>query len=300
MTFWGERNNGDGVLLGVPKEVALDSSDDAPADLLKAVFPASGQWEELAGVSVYEGGKLLFAGPVDEQNTAFTPEGTEVELICRSRAALLLDNEAMPQTLRCPSLRVIARLFLEPLGFSEPVGSMEAGMGELTVQKGESCWTVLERFCGDFLGVRPRVGRDGTLFCDGRRPEPAELSGALSATLRMLPCKRISSVCAQNRLGVYETEFSSPEAEGVLRRRYVDVSGGRSPREILEEGERAAVGLELVCEGFADILPGAAVSAGLPDGSRWEGCTLKSVRYRADRNGERTRLILEGGRQECG
>ena len=48
---------------------------------------------------------LVFRGIVDQQDTKISPQGNRLRLVARSLAALLLDNEALPQTYINPSLR---------------------------------------------------------------------------------------------------------------------------------------------------------------------------------------------------
>ena len=103
MTFWGELPQGPEMLLGEPLSVELLYDRDAPADQLTAVFPAEEPWEALSVVRVFHEGKLLFGGIVDEQNAVLSESGLQVELVCRSWEALLLDNEAQPAVLRSPS-----------------------------------------------------------------------------------------------------------------------------------------------------------------------------------------------------
>ena len=54
MTYWATLRNGGQMLLGEPKEAVLSYDRGAPADQLKAVFPADRIWEELAEVLLYD------------------------------------------------------------------------------------------------------------------------------------------------------------------------------------------------------------------------------------------------------
>ena len=47
MIYWGVMQDGGRMLLGDPKEAALSFDWDAPADQLKAVFPADRIWEDI-------------------------------------------------------------------------------------------------------------------------------------------------------------------------------------------------------------------------------------------------------------
>ncbi len=142
MIYWGALQNGEQLLLGCPEEAVLSYDREAPADQLKAVFPADRVWPELAEVLAYREGQGVFRGIVDEQNTRLTGSGLSVELVCRSREALLLDNEAEPGTIRNPSAEALSRRLLEPLGL-RPGAGLQPAAGSLFIEKGTSCWTVL-------------------------------------------------------------------------------------------------------------------------------------------------------------
>ena len=156
MTFWGELTDGTELLLGNPLEAELLYDSDAPADQLKAVFPTEKLWDDLAVVRVFHQGQVVFGGIVDEQNTRVDGEGFTVELVCRSWEAILLDNEACPAVMRSPSLGALWEKYFKSLGFSQLQGDSSPKSGELTVEKGTSCWTLLESFCRDYLG---KIGR---------------------------------------------------------------------------------------------------------------------------------------------
>lgn len=140
MTFWGVTFSGKRLLLGEPLEASLCYDRDAPADLLRARFPADKLWEELKEAELWEGEKLVFRGLVDEQDTELSSSGLTVELVCRSLEALLLDNEALPETIASPSLPLLEKKLLSPLGLALGEGDRERKRGRLTVKKGKSCW----------------------------------------------------------------------------------------------------------------------------------------------------------------
>ncbi len=295
MTFWGTTGAGDRILLGEPALVLLSRDRDAPADLLRLKFPADSLWQELEEVEILEHGERLFQGMVDEQNTSLTSSGLTVELVCRSMEALLLDNEAAPGVMESPSLELLEQRLLGPLGLALGKGDREPKRGRLTVNKGESCWTALEKFCGTFLGVEPVLGTDGLVHCGGTRPETVELNRVLSAQVELAPCKRIGQVWQQSYRGSYDTLFRNPLGE-VRRRRYLSRESGKSPAQVLAEGERDSFSLTVTCAGAWWLPKGGRASVTLPRAGRFEDCPVKSLLYRRDSSGQRTRLTL--GRPE--
>lgn len=292
MTYWGTLQSGGQMLLGDPQEAVLSFDRDAPADQLKAVFPADRIWEDICEVMAYDGGKGVFRGIVDEQNTRLTSEGLFVELVCRSREALLLDNEAEPSAIKRPSLESIHRRLLEPLGFAEISGSGGVVPGELRIEKGTSCWQVLSGFCGEYFGTQPYVDFDGAIHCEGIEERQVRLDSVISAEINRLPYKRLSAVWKQGYRGGYDTLYSDPDAP-VVRRRYVSAQSGTNPRELLEEARKGSGLLTVVCAGSWWPLRGARAEVDVPRVGRFTGCAVVKGTYYRDRNGERTRLVLE-------
>lgn len=294
MIFWGTTLSGDRLLLGEPAEAALSYDRDAPADLLRVKFPVSRMWEELREISLYEGGKPVFRGVVDEQNTTLSSSGLTLELVCRSMEALLLDNEAQPETILAPSLPLLEKKLLLPLGLALGEGDRDRKRGELAVDKGESVWTVLEQFCRDFLGIVPYVDLNGLVQCGGVPGKALELKDVISAQVNLLPCKRVTEVWQQSGRGGYDTPYRS-EWRGAVRRRYFSAQSGKSPRQALEEGERNSFLLTVTCAGARWPGRNASASVSLPGMGRFENCPVRSALYRRDQSGERTRLVLEKG-----
>ncbi len=298
MTFWGELTDGTELLLGEPMEAQLLYDSDAPASQLRAVFPAEKLWEDLAVVRVFHQGQVSFGGIVDEQNTALSGEGFTVELIARSWEALLLDNEARPAVLRSPSLGLLWERYFQPLGLTSVVGDQSPKAGELAVEKGTSCWELLESFCRDYLGTAPWVDGKGTLHCEGPQETKVIAGRVLSAELSRLPCKQLSAVWQQSFRGTYDTPFRG--AAGVKRQRYVSMEDGRDPRALLRQGERESWLLSVECQGNSWPGPGALVTVEAPRLGRFEDCPLRQARYIRDSRGERTRFVLERGKAVCG
>lgn len=304
MIFWGISRTGKKLFLGEPVEASIACDRDAPADLLRARFPAEDMWEELRDVVGYEKGSAVFRGIVDEQDTFLSGEGLTVELTARSLEALLLDNEAQPGTIQSPSLARIEERFLKPLGLSLGEGDRGAKRGSLTISKGDSCWTVLSGFCREFLGAEPWVGLDGKVNV-GEEGTTLELDGVISAQVSLLPYKRISQVWLQSCRGSYDTLYRD-ESANVVRTRYLSLESGKRPKEILSRGEQDSFLITVTCAGPWRPVKRARASVFLPKVGRFENCPVRSALYRLDKSGERVKLVLErpedegGEEQSCG
>lgn len=294
MTFWGELTDGTEMLLGDPTEAQLCYDSDAPANQLTAVFPAEKLWEDLAVVRVFHEGEVVFGGIVDEQNTRLSGEGFSVEVVCRSWEALLLDNEAQPAVLKTPSLASLWEKYFKSLGFLDILGDMEPKTAELTVEKGVSCWELLENFCREYLGTVPYVDGACVLHCEGI-PESRIIAGrVLSAEYDRHPCKQLSTVWQQSFRGTYDTPFRNTAAWGVKRQRYVSMEESRDPRELLKEGERESRLLTVECLGNCWPGRGALVTVEAQKLGKFTACPVRSARYTRNSKGERTKLVLEG------
>ncbi len=294
MIFWGITGTGENFLLGEPEEASLSYDRDAPADLLRAKFPADSIWPELSEVTGYLDDSPIFRGIVDEQNTALSTDGISIELVCRSLEALLLDNEAKPETISAPSLIALEDRLLTPAGLSLGGGDRERKRGKFTISKGESCWTALERFCKSFLGTVPYVDLNGLVQCGGSVSQTLELTDVLSAQVSSLPCKRISEVWQQSCRGLYDTRYRN-EKQGLPRRRYASMESGKNPKSILEAGERDSFLLTVTCAGMWWPGGSAWASVAVPGAGRFENCPVRGALFQMDRSGERTRLTLERG-----
>ena len=300
MTFWGEREDGTKLLLGDPQEVQLLYDADAPASQLLAVFPGEDLWGPLVRVWVYGEKEVLYGGVVDEQTSFWEEEGKRVELVCRSWEGVLLDNEAQPGTWRGPSLESLWRLYIQPLGFHTLVGDREPKPGEWCVEKGVSCWQVLADFCREYLGTTPYIDGEGVVHCEGIQPTVRQGGAVLSAQLRRSSCKRLSAVWQQSCRGTYDTPFYNRQAKGVVRQRYVSRESGRDPRALLQEGEEEYLLLTVELAGEHWPVAGQRMAVEIPGLGQLPPCPVVSARYLRRPDGERTRLVLQGGEQLCG
>ena len=301
MTFFGVTASDEIMDLGEPEELSLSYDRDAPADLLRVKFPVSSLWPEFREVRLLENGKSFFRGIVDEQNTTLSSAGLHTELICRSLEALLLDNEAQPEIIRNPSLAALEEKLLMPVGLTLGAGDRERKRGELTVNKGDSCWTVLSAFCGSFLGTVPYVLETGAVQCEAPEVKRINPSQIISAQIHYKPCKVISQVWKQSSRGSYDTLYQGSKSS-VCRRRYVSMESGRDPRNVISEGEQNSFLLTVTCRGAFWNLRNALVTVHVPGAGKFTDCPVQRAVYQRNKNGEQTRLVLERGKEEalCG
>lgn len=208
---------------------SLDESLFAPADALDVTI--SDTLDECAGsVLVYDGETLLFDGFVDRQQVTEGMSGACTRIRARSRGALLLDNEAQPQTYQRTTARDIFNRHLKPHGFRRIVGH-RLELGSFVVGKGMSEWEVLLSFLEKTTGAYPRLLPDGTVNIEtylkserrvhlsNTRPGAARYT---SYEIRYDRCAPIAKILIENENGLYTTCVQNPvaTAAGISRKRY--------------------------------------------------------------------------------
>lgn len=146
----------------------MSKSQEAPADGLNAVFFSDKKHEQYKSIEVYSSeNRLFFAGIVDEQKFEVISSGCFLTIKARSKAALLIDNEASPQMYKRPSLDLIFKRHVKPYGFTSISGNKSTFSATLEVERGMSEWDVLARFCSTCLNTLPVVNADGSIDASG-------------------------------------------------------------------------------------------------------------------------------------
>ncbi len=294
-----------------PASVRFSADRDAPAHSLEARFPleplGSGQrLPEFHTIQVVKDGAVFFRGLIDEQTILVDGDGAGIEVCSRSMAALLLDNEAIPQTYYVPSTRLIYQRHAQPYGFSEFSGKDKAFSTKLQIEKGASEWEVIESFCRDALGTRPQVTFTGELQMEPQDPEAEALfsncGGIFYASIReeRLRCKRLSQVLVRSeRLGGYSTQVwdSRAAGDGILLRRLLNaVDDPKTPvfrgQLLLDKSREQAYQLELACPGERILPLETRARVADPVLGDFEALKVSGISYRLDSAGEQTLVIL--------
>lgn len=316
MKWMGTTAQGDRIDLSNVVQVQLRWDADAPADEVQLRVARQGYLPLLRTVQgQLPGGQTAFWGIVDEQE-AVLGGGEWVDIVARSRAALLLDNEAEPQTYRSPCLEALFEQHARPYGFTGILGNKRQFAGEYVVSQGKSEWEALANFCRRYLGA-DLIARGKLLDASGSAAseKPAlRLGGAgdlcIQICYRQLPCQRISQVLvhAKGQQG-YTSAVEDDQARrlGIVRRRLLNTGDDLLPAEqdagrMLRQAKQSAVELELVYPGaLLDwqlksrvILDRSfqRLGWGIPTDKEW---LLWGVQYRLDGGTggeERTRLLL--------
>lgn len=231
MTVTGFSYEGEAINLGSPLNFNLSSAYNAPADSLTMRFLKSDSIAELHSISVYENGKHIFGGYVDEQTFIKDDDGCFLELACRSSSAILLDNEAYPTTYYKMTNHDVYNIFLKPFrSFKGFLTDRDATLSVFTVPKGMSVWEAVELFCFLCYKSRPYVTKDG--FVDARKVKSDKMltisnkqNDALhysSLSVAIKRCEVISDVLIRSKSGKYNSLAVNPAHREVYRRRFLN------------------------------------------------------------------------------
>lgn len=308
LRFEAITSKGERYSLSCPVSVTLSRDLYTPADSLTAVFPFRLP-EEIGSVTVYEGENEIFRGVADEQIT-IVGDDVKTKLVCRSMAALLLDNEAYPQTFTNVSAGLLFRRYAKPLGFTDFTGSDKTLWGEFRVSKGMSCWQVFENFCSKVYGTYPLVQGDAVKLEGADSTQELVLSNAgtgvpyASLEYNKLRCKLISRVCVKTAQGGEYSSFVEDRdalSRGIVRERFVNAADLSA--KTLADADKLIASARLKSEALTVTVPCAmtnvlACSVAVCDSTAGElsGFYVTGIRYSLSEKGESTRLTL--GRKE--
>ncbi len=299
ITSKGERHS-----LSHPVSLTLSRDLYTPADILTAVLPFSVE-EEVAFVTVHYQDEEIFRGIADEQ-IVLSGENVKTKLVCRSTAALLLDNEACPQSFTDASAGLVFSRYAAPYGFTLEGESETTLKGEFRVQKGVSCYKVLEDFAAAVYGTIPYVSGSKVSMKGAVCVGEAVLSNIgdgipfTSLEYNRLRCKLISRVRVKlEQGGEYSAVVKDEEAirRGIERERYINATelssktlsdADRLISASRSKGETVTVNVPFC---MTDVL---GKSASVRD--KWlgnlTGFCVTGIRYSLTQDSENTRLIL--------
>lgn len=310
MTYVAKTINGDFIDLKQPLEVTLNQSEEAPADDISAVFPVDKRIEELKNISVYSSSEKIFYGLLDTQKTSYASSGTFLNIAARSMAALLLDNEACPQTYSVPSLLVIFNRHIKPYGFTSFSGDSKPFPLELVVSKGMSEWEVLETFCTDYLRVYPRINSDMTINATGNFPSNNIVFSSNGQGVKysyiyenIKRHKLYSEVFVRaTKEGSYSLEVKDNDAisRGINTKRYLNaIDSVKTPTVcgeiMLQTAQKNAYEVCVTCPG--EVLLNIGDKATINDKLFGEikNLLVSKIKYTLDSTSERTEVFLRRG-----
>ncbi len=282
--------------------LVLEKEQGVAGDLLCITLDGA-IYEELVNLRLMDDAEEVFSGLVDEQNVTVGKRAT-TELVARSFGALLIDNEAKPQSFQNPDMKLIFERYIKPFGIDEFCGENRAYKGEFRVSKGMSCYKALEEFCLAVYGVYPRIeGKCLVLSKPEGKIKFSNTDGIAFEKLRLslLRAKPISCVFVKTREdGDYDTTVKNIEAQkrNILRQRYFNgaVSTGKSIKTVYESlklSNAQAQSIEIsIPQRLSDVLgfESKVVCDGFTSNS---GFYVSSLRYSLSKGKESTEIVLK-------
>lgn len=158
------------VALPDPIECDIVKSFDSPAISFEGIFPCGKAYPELYRLKAAVGSRILFEGTLDEQTVSDNDQGRRLKLLARSKGAVLLDNEAIPENYRNIRLTDIFRLHAKPYGFETLIYDGDPFYNYFQIDKGMSEWEVLSRFYYSTMLGNMMVDEDGSVLCKHEWP----------------------------------------------------------------------------------------------------------------------------------
>ncbi|MDP4119455.1 MAG: hypothetical protein Q8876_00140 [Bacillota bacterium] len=299
--------NGDTITLSTPSSLIIQKETDVPADMLTALFPTEIALPELQMLTVSDGDTTVFTGIVDEQDMASAISGSFVKVVARSLAALLLDNEALPQNYINPTIEVIFDRHIRDYGLAGFISDKPASEGTLSVTKGVTEWYVLNSFCKNFLNTTPRITENGMVDVSESAQKNAVLfnnnGSEIQYFISNVSIKRnklISQVLVRTDLksGYTFSVFNKDAVtRGVKRKRYLNAVGDnygmiQTADKIMDIGNEDSFDLTIVCPCM--IVNCLGSKAVLEDSTDYqnENLYVNKIEYILNQNQEKTTIHL--------
>ena len=218
-------------------EMELSGSLESPAVGLSAAFicpPQAGVGPigEIKEAHIHRDGETIFMGRVDKQRVSQNAKGSILRLECRSKGALLLDNEARPASYFNVDADTVFAVHIAPYGFRlrNPGGNKNKYLPAYTVRKGMSEWEAFCAFASRAYGIAPYAKGTEIILAPPESASPGILisnSGAgekfEGLEYSFTPYNMISRIYLRDALGSYSSAVDNPIAGyyGIERKRYM-------------------------------------------------------------------------------
>lgn len=284
-----------------PLEFSCVSSVDTPADSMKATFllPSAQEWteQEIKQLRILADDNL-FCGICDRQTVSLDRNGCRLTVWGRSDAAVLLDNEAIPQEYSRVSVEEMFERHLAPYGFQNKLGRT-GSLNNYRVAKGVSEWEAFSQFCQRAIKLRPYTeGKKVSFLLGGRNRHTVQKElPVVTVTRSIRRSEVISQVLIRDELGRYSSRVVNEEAAGLEIQRsrcLIPSSQWAQPtadaRLKMEESMQGRVQWEMEIAEILDWKLGEEVQSTLP-GLSFRGNIL-SREIGFSQQGAYTRLIV--------
>ena len=296
-----------------PYMVSINKEEETPADDLTAIFPIDKKFDEFRNVEVFLDDVMIFSGVIDEQITEVSDSGLTLKIYARNKAALLIDNEALPQTYQNPSLKIIFDRHIKKYGFSELRGDNKAFTNTFTVSKGMSEWDVLKEYCSTYLNTVPIVIDDYIIDATSRNYNKSNtILSNNDNGIRYFGIKEdvsrynlISEVFVRTgKDAAYDTRITDESAliNGVERKRYLNFTNDkRTPvalgEQIIKNGKRKYKRITAECIGLVPFVISQKVRVSDNVLGDIDNLNIIRINYQLDSSGEKTKIVMIKGEE---
>lgn len=287
MTIVGKTEDGLTELYGAVS-IEINQEQGVPCDDLTVVFAYNDNFPILSRIYLLDdscedieeavlGREVLFSGIVDEQVLTADTDGAEIKVYARSFAALLTDNECIPQSYSNPTDDVIYHRHLAQFGLYTKPNNTSVRSGEMRIYKGESHYKAVERYCKQFYGGKPRIDCTGTCHFDGMESDECVVFDNCNGvpfdfvSVSEKNYSRISQVKVSLNGVNYDTCINDTDAEkrGVIRQRYLDISDGTGnsmsdAERMIKSGKSGSFSVVLKCDAVLINKLGAKAEINIP------------------------------------
>lgn len=144
-------------------ELTFKSNRFTPADSLEFCSLTSVKGKRIMKICAYLHGKLLFDGMVDVQKTICDDKGIRSVLVCRSKCALMLDNEVIPRLYQNLSAEQLIQTHGIKYGANGHSFSGNPVLKQILARKGFSHWEFISLFCKIAFGKSPFIDQNGKI-----------------------------------------------------------------------------------------------------------------------------------------
>lgn len=245
LTVWARRLS-DGKTIALDKLIRLRvvSSLSSPAQGVSLEAAVDEFPGDLGRIMVKEGIRTVFTGQVDRQTSSLSADGRRISIDARSKAALLLDNEAVPSSLAGVRLTTVFNRFIAPYGFLLQSVEGNRALPLYVVNKGLSEWEAFTNFVRRAYGRTPYVSGDQVIVDHPGSLSALVIGGAglpftkLEHTFE--PYHVISRVVLRDEDGYYRSAVRNTRADDydIQRKRYVIPANEFTDYPVLDANQR--------------------------------------------------------------
>lgn len=298
------------IVLSNPLSMRYSANSFIPCDSLELSLELQHFTEKFAEIKASLDGFIFFDGIVDTQQQAVSSSGKLLTLYCRSKTALLLDNEIKPYFyFQLTSAQLFER-YARPFGVVSHEFPYEAKKNFIQVRKGMTYWHIIDEFCRLVYRKSAYMTQDKRLVLNPLNNTQHILSntstGAVNYSkiaVKRSPCKLVSRVHLKTATEAYGyaygvvTDNKNALSQGVKRERFyhpiskISKDAQAEVAEIIKESNRASFSVEIAIPALSSIRIGDRVRLDDPlySSSR---LAVSELSYIINHTGICTKLIL--------